>query len=869
VKRWLIFSILIGIGAVMLTSMLYVHQRDSEIALLSEKIEALRNVRLLHSLSNQELLKLRYQLYSNYDDLAKYDRGLRRQIESMLRIYQPLSGSSASSNVDTNDSTAKSGNGNFTDLISQLKMKLELQRQFKSANAVMKNSLLRIRDISSRLKNKDDQTALGYFSQFDENSLQIELANDNLLTKKLRKLIDAIKTKNNSIISNDKQHISLLRHTETALGKIDTTRDLLAAILALPIEQSVEQVQSSYDMELQKYKSATLLWRRVMYTTSCLLLITTLLAFARLTQRKKALAREKESAQTTLQSIGDGVISTDENGIIQFINPMGEQITKWSIADAKGKQLAEVFRVFDSIKNTKIDNIIKRCISEKRQIMSASQSILINKNNEQIDIEDTIAPIFDMENNVAGTIVVFRDVSDKRALSKQLEFQASHDALTGVINRHEFDKVLANLIKSSKDEGVLHALLYLDLDQFKVINDTCGHDAGDHLLTQVTDFLQQQMPSNATLARLGGDEFGILLSHFTVSEANELAIELLNLLKQFRFEWHGIVFQIAASIGVVSINRHSVSASLLLSAADMACYVAKDMGRNRVHVYNSQDKELIRRHDEMEWVAKLTAAFKEERFCLYCQKISAIKETDEQYHFELLLRLRDNDGKLITPDSFIPAAEKYNLMPTLDRWVIHNAFSAFRWFNSHAKFSINLSGTSLNSDSLIDYIKGEIDRSSLSPEQVCFEVTETAAIANLKTAANIIQEIKSLGFKFALDDFGQGLSSYTYLNNLPVDYLKIDGEFVRKINHDAVSLEIVTSIQKIGHLLGMQTIAEYVEDEKILSTLKKIGIDHVQGFHVGIPVPMNSELGIKPDNQEFRIINKKSTPNHKVVFESG
>jgi len=859
-RRWLIFSSLVGIGALMLLSMLFLHQREIETSLLSQKIESLRNVRLLHSLSNQELLKLRYQLFSNYDELAKYAKELRQQIEAMLKIYRPIS-----------SDPLLNSNKIFTELHTQLDMKLELQRQFKSANAMMKNALLRIRDISIKLKNssRSKPDALDYFSHFDEDTLQFELANDKLLEQKLKSLIASIKSESKNYATNRNLYTALLNHAETALNKTSVSRDLLAAILAVPVEQSIEQVQSGFSAELQSLQSVTMQARRVMYLTSCLLLVITLLAFTRLTQRKKALAREKESAQITLQSIGDGVISTDANGIIQFINPMGEQITKWSMDEAKGKELSEIFRVFDGVKNTKIDNIIKRCINERRQIVSAAQSILINKNNEQIDIEDSFAPIFDMEKNVAGVIVVFRDVSDKRALSKKLEYHAIHDALTGVINRHGFDQALANLINSSKLDGKLHALLYLDLDQFKVINDTCGHDAGDHLLTQVTDFLRQHLPVNATLARLGGDEFGILLSECTVFEANELAEKLLHQLKQFRFEWHGIIFQIAASIGAVSINRQIANPSFLLSAADMACYVAKDLGRNRVHVYNSQDKELIRRHDEMEWVAKLTAALKEERFCIYCQKITAINENNEQDHYELLLRLRDSDGKLITPDAFIPAAERYNFMPTLDRWVIHKTFSTFRWFNSQAKFSINLSGTSLNSDSLIDYIKDELERSSLQPGQVCFEVTETAAIANLKAAANIIQEIKSLGFHFALDDFGQGLSSYTYLNNLPVDYLKIDGAFVRKINHDPVSREIVTSIKKIGHLLGMQTIAEYVEDEHILDTLKKIGVDHVQGFHFGSPVPMNVELEAKQDSREFTVLDKKRRPSHQVVFESG
>jgi len=858
-RRWIIFSILIGIGAMMILSMIYVHERELEATQLREKIESLRNVRLLHSLSNQELIKLRYQLFSNYDKLSEYSKSLHHEIENMYAIYLPISGKKQSES-----------NQKLTDLRVQLEMKLELQKQFKAANAKMKSSLLRVRDIANNIKQSYRNTSkqIEYFSRFNQESLQLEIANDKILTHTLQSLISNAKLSIKNTGHTGPNYNALIKHAKIALNKTNLARDLMSAILAIPIENSIEQIQSDYKAEFSKTQLDSRFSRRIMYTTSCLLLAFTLVAFARLTQRKKALAREKELAQITLKSIADGVISTDADGIIQFINPMGEQITQWSMEEAKGKALADVFRLFDGNRNTKIDSIIKRCITEKRQITSTEQSILINKNREQIDIEDSFAPIFDMEKNVAGTIVVFRDVSDKRALSKQLEFQAVHDALTGVINRHGFDQALATLIRSSKEDGELHALLYLDLDQFKVINDTCGHDAGDHLLMQFTNFLQQCLPLSATLARLGGDEFGILLSQCTVYQANEIADNLLQELKQFRFEWQGIVFQIAASIGVVSINRQIAGASFLLSAADMACYVAKDLGRNRVHVYNPNDKELTRRQDEMEWVAKLTTAIKEERFCLFCQKISDIKEPKSPPHYEVLLRLRDSDGKLIMPDEFIPAAERYNFMPTLDRWVIHHIFSRFRWFNSETHFSINLSGTSLNSDSLVDFIKDEIQRSSLSPGQVCFEVTETAAIANLKNAANLIQEIKSLGFRFALDDFGQGLSSYTYLNNLPVDFLKIDGEFVRNINQDPVSCEIVTSIQKIGHLLGMQTIAEYVEDEKILHTLKNIGIDHVQGFHFGQPEPLDKELDNEIDLERNTRKKAISPKNHPVVFES-
>lgn len=829
---------LCGVGAALLLCILYLHHRNVEVLKTGEKIESIRNVRLLHSLANQELLQIRYQLYSNYDQLADYTKQLRTHLVIMETMLDPII-VGRTQEIDDH----------YAILRQQVDIKLELQDRFKSANAMMKNSLLRLREIAKKLSkyvNPPQREILGieYFSQLSTESLQYGLVNKRHLEGKLGQILDALGLIKQNDRTLNAYYRELQQHAELIRSRGEIAKDSLSTILAIPIERSTEHLQHQYSELHGRLSEETNIVRNGLYSASFLLLLYAIFAFIRLAQRKQALAREKERAQITLQSIGDGIISTDAHGIVQFINPVAEQLTKWQSDEAKGKQLHEIFRVFNAITNAKVDGIIQRCITEKRHIVSAGQSILVNRANEPVAIEDSVAPIMDADNEVVGTIIVFRDVSDKRELSQQLLRQASHDALTGVINRRGFDQELVNLIENSRHEGLLHALLYIDLDQFKVINDTCGHDAGDHLLISVTELFQDQLPHQSTLARLGGDEFGILLHNHTVHEANVFAEQLLSRIKEFRFEWQGINFQVGASIGLASIHRQVGNASLVLSAADMACYVAKDLGRNRVHIFNPSDRELVRRQGEMEWVAKLTAAYKENRFTLYCQAIIPIgvnTSVKERKHYELLVRLRDTGGRLVSPNSFIPAAERYNFMPTIDRWVIHRAFSQFRWFNSENCYSINLSGTSLNSDTLVAYIKEEMDKSSLSPEQVCFEVTETAAIANLDAAATMIKELKKLGFKFALDDFGQGLSSYSYLNNLPVDYLKIDGEFVRNVKTDPVSFEIVSSVNKISHLLGMQTIAEYVENESILEVLREIGIDYAQGFQFGLPEPMQKE----------------------------
>ena len=420
-----------------------------------------------------------------------------------------------------------------------------------------------------------------------------------------------------------------------------------------------------------------------------------------------------------------------------------------------------------------------------------------------------------------------------------LRHQASHDALTGLINRSEFERRLEGALREARDLGRRHALCYLDLDQFKVVNDTCGHRAGDELLKQLVVQLRCCIRESDTLARLGGDEFGLLLENCSLESAEKAAANLLERVRRFRFAWLGTTFEVGVSIGLVPIDLSSGDVAGLLSAADVACYTAKDLGRNRVHVYRTDDAEVTRRRGEMDWVSRVKGALREDRFRLYAQPIVSTRD-GRTLDREVLLRLEDDRGGLVLPDAFIPAAERYGVMPAIDRWVVEQvAASCGRWQREFpgTGCSINLSGASVNDDGFLRFLRRTVEASGLSPRTVCFEITETAAIVNLSKAAHFIRELKGIGCRFALDDFGSGLSSFGYLKNLPVDYVKIAGGFVRGLLDDPVDAAMVEAIHKIGHVMGLQTIAEHVEHEALLPRLREIGVDYAQGDAIAAAAP--------------------------------
>jgi diguanylate cyclase (GGDEF)-like protein/PAS domain S-box-containing protein len=561
-----------------------------------------------------------------------------------------------------------------------------------------------------------------------------------------------------------------------------------------------------------------------------------------ITERKlyeEALFREKESAQITLQSIGDGVITTDATGVIDYLNPVAEALTGWRLEDSQGRAIEEIFRAFHEETCEPLENPLAVAIRRTRSIKSVRPMLLIRRDGNEIYVESTASPIRDGSGAVSGGVLVFHDVSEARELNRRLSYHASHDVLTGLVNRREFENRMERALKSAKAHETSYALCCLDLDQFKIVNDTCGHSAGDALLGQVGALLKSKVRWRDTLARLGGDEFGILLESCSLDEAMRTAEALREAVRNFKFTWEERTFRLGASIGVVPLSAENADVASVLSAADSACQAAKEAGRNRVHSFEENDIDLMRRRREMQWAARINNALEEGRFELFRQTILPLQKAEHGAHYELLLRMRDEQGKIVAPDNFITAAERYGITPQIDRWVIENAF---RWLVSEADereklamCSINLSGQSLGDDKFLPYVIDQFHRSGLDATKICFEITETAAIASFSQANRFIQALKELGCKFALDDFGTGLSSFGYLKHFPVDFLKIDGSFVKEILHDPIDREMVRSINEIGHLTGKQTIAEFAENLEIINMLRSLGVDYAQGYGVSQP----------------------------------
>ena len=439
---------------------------------------------------------------------------------------------------------------------------------------------------------------------------------------------------------------------------------------------------------------------------------------------------------------------------------------------------------------------------------------------------------------------IARDVTKAYDLQQQLLWQSKHDHLTGLLNRREFEQQISEVIDSARLYQQNHTFCYLDLDRFKVINDICGHIVGDELLRQLAALLSQTIRSEDTLFRLGGDDFGILLKNCSIQQAEELAHQIREAIKSFSFHWRTKKFVLSASFGLVAIDQHSQDFSYLLNAADTACHAAKQQGRNWVRIYDPDDQELIKQRDEKNWISKLYLALAENHFRLYCQKITPLQDGEGSNHYEILLRLSDPEKGLISPMEFIPAAERYDLMPSIDRWVISTFFNSY---GDHLRtaplceevvYTINLSGASINNEQFFEFLKQQFTLHQISPEKICFEITETMAIANLEKAAQLISDLKTLGCSFALDDFGSGMSSLAYLKTLPVDYLKIDGNFVKNIVNDPIDKATVECFKQIGEIMNIQTIAEFVENDDIALELKEIGINYAQGYGIGRPAPL-------------------------------
>lgn len=545
----------------------------------------------------------------------------------------------------------------------------------------------------------------------------------------------------------------------------------------------------------------------------------------------------------TLQGIVDAVVAIDKNKKIHYVNPTALKLLGKSEKEILGEYLADVFHIVDE--DTYMPVRLFEIIQDNVQF-NFNRVLLQIIDGTFYYVEGTLTRV-EISDPPIGWVLVFRDVSQLRVLTQKIEHQSRYDSLTGLINRREFTYLLTERFFDQRFKNRHHALIYLDLDQFKLINDTCGHLAGDELLRQVADVIKK-LGDNKVVAtsRLGGDEFALLFEDTDSTQALEKAWMIKHALNSHEFIWQDNSFKIRASLGVIPFFHQYDDVKTILAAADDACYIAKEEGGNRIKVYETQEDRFQRRRVEMRWINRLTRALENNEFVLYYQTIVPLNDPSRlRTKDELLIRLRDEStGQLIMPFDFIPAAERYNLMPQIDRWVIRTALSHFHKFRQkHGReslFSINLSGESFSDESLINYIKHEIKKNQIPPENICFEITETAAVGNLADALNFIKELKSIGCAFSLDDFGSGLSSFAYLKNLPVDYIKIDGTFIKNLDKDPISQAMVEAVFKIGKAMKIHTIAEYVASPAIRELLHKIGIDYAQGYDVAMPAPLDS-----------------------------
>jgi diguanylate cyclase (GGDEF)-like protein/PAS domain S-box-containing protein len=564
-------------------------------------------------------------------------------------------------------------------------------------------------------------------------------------------------------------------------------------------------------------------------------------------EQEQALYEQKELAEVTLGSIGDAVVTTDAQGRVRFINRVAEQLTGWSCAQARGMAVADIVPLVNEASGMALESPALRCLRLRQAIGVSSHDQIVTREGHRFAVEDSAAPIWSHDGNVLGAVMVFRDVSHERKLAQQISWQAAHDALTGLINRRTFELAVGEALRNAKSDDHHHALLYMDLDRFKIVNDSCGHGAGDVLLQTLARLLQGHMRESDVLARLGGDELGVLLSFCPLPRALLLADEIRRTIKEFRFVWGEHVFELGISIGLVEINADSKSTSELMVAADQACYEAKEGGRNRVHVYRESDAMLAHRQGEIRWVTRLNDALAHDHFRLFSQPIVPLNGAGAG-HYEVLVRIANAQGGVTLPGAFIPAAERYDLMAPLDRWVVTHVCRHIAYQDAHANghqdgqdgeaadrpaFSVNLSGISLGDEGMLDHIMTEFDRNAIDPARMCFEITETAVISNLPRAQEFIGRLRALGCRFSLDDFGSGLSSFAYLRTLPVDYLKIDGVFIRGIVHNDINRALVKAINEVGHVMGIRTVAEYVEDDATLDVVRRLGIDYAQGNAVG------------------------------------
>ena len=554
-------------------------------------------------------------------------------------------------------------------------------------------------------------------------------------------------------------------------------------------------------------------------------------------------ASEARSAQA-LDSLAEAIITTDPDGRIEYLNRAAETLTGTGASGALGKTLEEIVSLVDDADRRLLSDPVRQALSGSATANVSRRALLLSRaGGIERSIELSASPIRNDAHEVTGTVLLLHDVTELRGLARQMSYQATHDALTGLVNRREFERRTTEAVESGHRGDGQHVLCYLDLDRFKVVNDTSGHLAGDSMLREVAKLLRDAVRDSDTVGRLGGDEFGMLLIGCPLEKARQIADDVCRAVGDYRFVWKDRIFNIGVSVGLVEISRESGSLEELLAAADSACYVAKKQGSGRVAVYSARDEALARHTGEIQWLQKLQSALKESRFQLYSQAIvSAYGEDTDGPAMEVLVRLQDEGGNNVPPSEFVRAAERYRLMGLVDRWVVQTTLSALGRgaipIASNRSVAINVSGQTLGDVQFLEFVVECLDATGATPAQVCFEITESAVVANLDHARRFVAVLHGMGCRFALDDFGSGVGSFSNLKNLPMDYLKIDGSFMRNLARDSVNQAMVSAMIKLARTLNFKVIAEQVEDAAALDTARRMGVDYVQGYAIGRPQPL-------------------------------
>lgn len=568
-----------------------------------------------------------------------------------------------------------------------------------------------------------------------------------------------------------------------------------------------------------------------------------------ITERRQLLAdlgEQHERLRVTLRSIGDAVITTDRDGLIEYLNPVAEALTGWQDAEVRGQPLAAAFKVVNAPNGDTAENPVLRCLSEHHTVPQEDSIILVSRSGKEYGIKHSAAPIRDGNGQILGVVLVFHDVTEQRRLAGEVYYQATHDALTNLINRKELEKKLQSLLSATQANTRDHAFLFIDLDQFKLVNDICGHAVGDKLLQSVATLLERTVRSGDTVARFGGDEFGIILENCGLESARKVAKKICDRMNEFMFVHDKQRFQIGASAGLVMIKPYWNTISEIIQAGDAACYAAKNAGRGCVHICDVSDAAGEARLSRVNWAARLALALENDGFELYAQLISPTCKAADGLHCEVLLRMRGPDGEIIQPGAFMPSVERLHLASRIDKWVLRKTLAMLEsqpeGLGRVEQISINLSGQSLANRDFQRFAEDLLATARIDLGKLCFEVTETSAIANLEDARDFIERLSSRGVGFSLDDFGSGMSSFAYLKALPVKYLKIDGQFVRNVAADNVDCMTVRCIAELGKALGKRTIAEFVETEPVRQLLQDMGVDYVQGYLMHRPEPLAQVL---------------------------